>query len=98
MTTSSPRYGVMVNHIQALANDDTWSEIIVIYNSADNYEYTLPAGEWKVAMEKSDPTAGNGRTVSGSIIAEGTAVTVLYKKNTITNRVMRWFGGNRRGP
>lgn len=93
VTTTSPRYGVLINHIQALANDDTWSEVIVIYNSADNYEYPLPAGEWKVAIEKSDPTAGNGRTVSGSIIAEGSAVTVLYKKDTITNRVMRWFGG-----
>lgn len=79
LTSNRPRYGVLVNHINAAANGDDWSEIIVIYNSADNYSYTLPAGNWKVAMEKSDPGAGNGRIVTGNIIAEGSAVTVLYK-------------------
>lgn len=80
VTTSTPRYGVVVNHIKGRPNNDSWSEIIVIYNSADNYNHNLPAGTWKVAMEKSDPTKGNGRNVSGSITAEGTAVTVLYKE------------------
>ena len=80
MTSNRPRYGVVVNHINGAAVGDSWSEIIVIYNSADNYTYSLPAGEWKVAMEKSDPTAGNGRVVSGSVVAEGTAVTVLYRE------------------
>lgn len=79
VTTTTPRYGVVVHHIRAGQNGDAWSEIIVIANSADNYSFTLPPGTWKVAMEKSDPNAGNGRLVSGTVIAEGTAVTVLYK-------------------
>ncbi len=79
VVSNRPRYGVLVNHINAAANGDSWSDIIVIYNSADDYTYTLPAGDWKVAMEKSDPTAGNGRVVSSVVVAEGTAVTVLYK-------------------
>ena len=80
VTTTEPRYGVVVNHIKNRANNDSWSEIIVIYNSADNYTHALPSGSWKVAMEKADATAGNGRTVSGSVVAEGTAVTVIYKE------------------
>jgi pullulanase len=78
--SATPRHGVLVNHIQSGENGDNWSEIIVISNSADNYSYRLPAGIWKVAMEKSDPAAGNGREVSDSILAEGTAVTVLYRE------------------
>lgn len=77
--SSRPRQGVVVNRINAAANGDSWSEIIVIYNSSNNYTYALPSGTWKVAMEKSDPGAGNGRAVSGSVVAEGTAVTVLYR-------------------
>lgn len=78
--TGFPRYGVVVNRIDGAANGDAWREILVIYNSADNYSYQLPAGNWKVAMEKgAGPTTGDGREVSGSVVAEGTAVTVLYK-------------------
>lgn len=79
VTSIRPRDGVVINRINSGANGDDWSEIIVIYNSANNYTYSLPSGSWKVAMEKSDPNAGNGRSVSGSIVAEGTAVTVLYR-------------------
>jgi pullulanase len=80
VTSSRPRYGVVVNQINAQANGDSWSDILVIYNSADNYTYTLPSGTWKVAMEAGAGYDANGRTVSGSIVAEGTAVTVLYKQ------------------
>lgn len=79
VTTTTPRYGVVVNRIQASNNGDDWSEIIVISNSADNFTYGLPPGTWQVAMEKSDPTERNGREVSGDVIAEGTAVTVVYR-------------------
>lgn len=79
VTTTTPRHGVVVNHLRAGQNGDDWSEIIVIANSANPYTFTLPPGTWKVAMEKSDPAAGNARTVSGTVVAEGTAVTVVYK-------------------
>ena len=74
-----PRYGVVVNRINGAANGDTWKNIIVIYNSADNYSYNLPAGTWKVAMEKGNGPTNSPRSVSGSIVAEGTAITVLYQ-------------------
>ncbi|MBC2595175.1 pullulanase [Ruficoccus amylovorans] len=81
ITTYSPTSTVLVNHIHGAANNtDSWSEIFVIYNCGLNTTVTLPSGDWHVAIEKADPTEGNGRTVSGSIVAEGTAVTVLYQE------------------
>ena len=58
---------------------DSWREIIVIYNSAVDFDFNLPAGVWKVAMEHSDPEAGNDREVTGTLRVQGTAVTVLYR-------------------
>jgi len=77
--TEQPRHGVVVNKINGSANGDTWQNIVVIYNSADNYEYPLPSGAWRVAMERSDPQAGNDRSVTGKVVAEGTAVTVVHQ-------------------
>ena len=80
INTWSPSAGVVINHIFGAGNNgDSWSEIFVIYNSSFNTNVSLPAGNWKVAMEKADPSEGNDRIVSGTIEAEGTAVTVLYK-------------------
>lgn len=81
VTTSFPRNGVVVNHIDGAANGDSWKEILLIYNSADSYTHQLPDGNWKVAMEQgAGPSSDDGRGVSGSVAAEGTAVTVLYKE------------------
>jgi pullulanase len=81
VTTRYPRHGVVVNHIQGAANGDAWKEILVIYNSADSYVHPLPDGNWRVAMERGQgPSDGDGRSVSGSVEAKGTAVTVLYKE------------------
>jgi pullulanase len=79
VTTTTPRHGVVMSQIRAGEVGDDWSEILVVANSADNYQVPLPPGEWQVAMERSDPAAGQGRKVSGSVTAEGTAVTVLYR-------------------
>ncbi|MEO0796876.1 MAG: alpha-amylase family glycosyl hydrolase [Verrucomicrobiota bacterium] len=80
INTFSPAAGVLINHIHGAANaGDTWSEIYVIYNSGGNTTLTLPSGTWKVAIEKANPSEGNDRIVNGSILVEGTAVTVLYK-------------------
>jgi pullulanase len=81
VTTSFPRNGVVVNHIDGAANGDTWREILLIYNSAGDYTHQLPGGNWKVAMEQgAGPSSDDAREVSGSVAAEGTAVTVLYKE------------------
>ncbi len=78
-TQDTLRNGVVVNTINAQANGDGWQKIIVIYNSANDYEYTLPAGTWFVAMEKSDANPWKDRAVTGKVTAEGTAVTVLHQ-------------------
>ncbi len=70
---------VVVSEINAAANGDTWNRMIVIYHAGGNFHFPLPSGNWYVAMEKSDPAQGNGRAVSGSLLIEGTAVTVLYQ-------------------
>lgn len=72
--TARPRYGVVVNTISGCGVTDA----IVIENSADSYTHTLPAGTWTVKAEKSDASIAP-RAVSGSVVAEGTAVTVLTK-------------------
>jgi pullulanase len=79
ISTTIPRSDVVAEDIQGTPSGDTWSEILVIYNSGPNFDYKLPAGSWNVAMEKSAPVTTE-RTVTGSITAEGTAVTVLYRK------------------
>ncbi|PTY04910.1 hypothetical protein DB347_19655 [Opitutaceae bacterium EW11] len=78
-TNETLRNGVVVTTINGAGAGDSWHDIIVIYNSADNYDYPLPDGTWFVALEKSDPNAGADRPVSGKVTAEGTAVTVLHR-------------------
>ncbi|MGL4205387.1 MAG: hypothetical protein ACRCRW_04565, partial [Aeromonadaceae bacterium] len=79
VTTTTPAAGVVVNYIKSGNNNGTsWPETVVIMNSGNNFTYSLPGGNWAVAMEKSTPLA-SPRSVSGSIVAEGTAVTVAYQ-------------------
>ena len=78
---STVRYAndVLVTTINAGANGDSWNKILVIYASGGNFTYPLPSGVWRVAVEKNNPGAGNGRSVTGFIALEGSAVTVLYQ-------------------
>lgn len=76
--TSIPRSDVVVNDIKGSSSADPWNDILVIYNSGSNFDYQLPSGNWSVAMERSQPVQ-TGRVVSGTITAEGTAVTVLHR-------------------
>jgi pullulanase len=80
IATSIPRSNdVIVDDIQGTPSGDPWSEILVIYNSGSNFDYPLPAGAWSVAMEKSAPVQTE-RVVTGTVTAEGTAVTVLHRR------------------
>ncbi|NVO17270.1 MAG: hypothetical protein HXX10_24860 [Rhodoplanes sp.] len=76
--TTVPRGDVLVNHIAGAASGDAWSEILVIYNSGGNLDIPLPPGNWRVAMEQSR-AIDQERTVTGSVVAEGTAVTLLHR-------------------
>jgi pullulanase len=78
ISTSIPRSDVVVNDIKGGPSGDSWSESLVIYNSGANFDYQLPAGSWSVAMERSQPVQTD-RVVSGSVTAEGTAVTILHR-------------------
>ena len=77
-TTIQRSNDVIVDDIQGTQSGDPWPEILVIYNSGVNFDYSLPAGNWRVAMERSLPVQME-RVVTGSITAGGTAVTVLHR-------------------
>jgi len=78
ITTSVPRGDVVVNDIKSAATGDSWKAIIVIYNSGNEFTFSLPTGTWLVAMERSQPV-DQERAVSGQVTAEGTAVTVVHQ-------------------
>lgn len=78
INTSILRGDVVVNDIKGVQVGDSWSELIVLYNSGPNFDFPLPAGSWHVAMERSRPVVTE-RVVSGTVTAEGTAVTVLHR-------------------
>ena len=78
MTSDQRSASLVVTTINAAANGDTWNKIIVIQNAASEQSVSLPAGNWFVVLEDSNPNTVK-RTVSGSISAKGTAVTVLYQ-------------------
>ena len=71
---------ILVNRINGEAAGNSWKDIVVIYNSGPNYQFTLDPGTWYVALEKSAPNSSGDRPVSGSVTAEGTAVTIVYRK------------------
>jgi len=68
----------VVNDIKSAATGDSWKAIIVIYNSGNEFTFSLPTGTWLVAMERSQPV-DQERAVSGQVTAEGTAVTVVHQ-------------------
>lgn len=78
-TTSSPEAGVLVTQINGAAVGDSWNNIIVIYNSQPDYTYLLPNGNWNLVLNDGNPVASNPTIVSGSVVAKGTAVTILYQ-------------------
>jgi pullulanase len=67
--------------IESANNGDSWSRIMVIYNSGDNRVVSLPSGEWKVAVSGENASVG-GTSVWNNFTAEGTAVSVLYQGGT----------------
>ncbi len=74
-----PADGVLVSEIDGNAVGDIWKKIIVIYNSAPDYKFNLPKGEWKVAMKDGNPPSSSPTIASGTITASGTAITILYQ-------------------
>jgi len=79
VATSAVGDKVVVTRIDGAAVGDLWREIVTIYNSGANHEFDLGPGTWRVALERSAPNVGADRTVSGTVTAEGTAVTIVYR-------------------
>ncbi|ANQ53483.1 type I pullulanase [Thermosipho sp. 1070] len=62
------------------ARNDTWKDILVIYNgNVNSIEYDLPEGNWNLVVN--GETAGTKviKTVSGKLVLEGISAYVLYK-------------------
>ncbi|MCG8570347.1 MAG: alpha-amylase family glycosyl hydrolase [Spirochaetes bacterium] len=79
MTTEVVNNGkVIISQINAAANNDQWSKILVIYNSDNNYWYQLPSGNWYIAVEKENGNA-NDILAGEWVEVEGTSITVLYQ-------------------
>jgi len=79
ISVTNPSTGVIVENINGSAVGDCWSKIIVILNAAPDYTYTLPSGSWNLAMSNGNPPTSATSSVSGSVLAAGTAVTILYQ-------------------
>lgn len=69
---------LVVTTINAAANGDTWNKIVVIQNSGGDSTVSLPAGNWNVVLEDNNPNPP-ARSVSGSVVAKGTALTILQQ-------------------
>lgn len=78
IVTSSPSSGVLVAQINGAAVGDVWHNIIVIYNAAPDYTYILPSGSWNLVMNDGNLLT-TPSSVTGQVIAKGTAVTILYQ-------------------
>ena len=59
-------------------NGSERAELLILLNSGADRNYSLPPGEWTLALEQSRRT--QERKVSGQILASGTAVTLLYRQ------------------
>ncbi len=69
---------LVYTYINAGANADTWKAALVIYNSGPQQSIALPAGNWTVdATASSIPVVP--LTVTGSVLAAGTSITVLHQ-------------------
>jgi len=68
---------VVISQIDADKNGDSWDEILVVYNPDSEYSVTLPAGAWTKVFDITG--AVNTPNLTGSAMADGTAVTVLAK-------------------
>jgi pullulanase len=65
---------VVVNYIDENNNVNDGYELIVVFNNANNFDLSLPAGNWTKVFDASGATSATDST------CEGTAVTVFAKQ------------------
>lgn len=70
---------LVVTTINSGALGDAWRQTLLIHNAGGDQVVSLPPGDWRVAVEQSSASAGAERVVSGSVLATGTALTVLHQ-------------------
>lgn len=78
VTNASLPYNVYVSLIDENNNVGDGYELAVVFNSGDNYTYTLPSGTWYKKFDANG--AKNEAVTTGSSVCEGTAVTVFAKQ------------------
>jgi len=78
VTNASLPYNVYVSLIDENNNVGDGYELAVVFNSGDNYTYTLPSGTWYKKFDANG--AKNEAVTTGSSVCEGTAGTGFAKQ------------------
>ncbi|SHE74363.1 pullulanase [Marinitoga hydrogenitolerans DSM 16785] len=77
----TPKKRMVAFLLKEYANNDTWKNILVIYNAnSSKVNFNLPKGKWNVVVN--DKKAGNTviKTVENSITLQALSAYVLYQK------------------
>jgi pullulanase len=71
---------VIAYQLKDHANNDSWQQIIVIFNGADlDKKIALPKGTWKIALENYQFT-DYSKTCSGEVNAAPYSAMILYQE------------------
>jgi pullulanase len=78
LQTNDPQ--IIAYQLRDHANNDTWQQIIVIFNGAEvEKNVVLPAGIWKTALQKYQFKDYN-TTCSGNVNAAPCSAVILYQE------------------
>jgi len=89
--------GIIVFQLKNYANNDTWENIVVVYNgNSASREVTLPSTKnWKVVVDNDQAGVETLRSFSGNtVMVEGVSMMVLYdndKASTAPEKTVKVF-------
>jgi len=71
---------IIAYHLKDNANQDSWQQIIVIFNWSElTKKVTLPKGTWKAALQDYRFNAG-GKAISGTAVLAPYSAMILYQE------------------
>lgn len=74
--------GVVAYRISGNANGDSWKEIIVVYNAnTKNHLFTLPEGNWKIAVKDTWIVQEGIEDATGEVSVPPISMMVLFQDN-----------------